>query len=262
MNYEIRAMSFAEILDTALRLVSNHFVLLVGLMAIANVPTALVAGYIAPAVPQAGEQVSPDEAMQMMTAAGGSFLVTILMLSILYPIAFAATTYAIGESYRGRDVGFGEALQKGTSNLIALIGTSILVTLFIGLGLLCLIIPGIYLSVAFIAVWPIMIVERRFGMEAINRSRALMSGNLMRALGVYVVAGLIGAVLGGAAQLAVGSIPVVGTIGSPLVQSAVGAYTAAAQMVLYFEVRCRKEGFDLEHLAGLVEQQGSVNASL
>ena len=31
---------------------------------------------------------------------------------------------------------------------------------------------------------------------------------------------------------------------------------AAAEIVFYFDIRCRMEGFDIEHLAALVEQQG------
>jgi hypothetical protein len=244
MQYEIRAMSFAEILDTALRLVSNHFVLLVGLMACAHVPAVLAGAYLEPNT--AFGQTRPSEAIVML---------------LLYPIAFAAAMYAIGRLYRGHQVGFREALDFVASHLMQLMGTSLLSGLFIGLGFICLIIPGLYLSLALTAVLPIMVVEQLYGMKAIYRSRELLTDNMLRAAGVLFVVWIITMVLGGAAMLALAFIPVVGTIGGALVQSVIAAYTASAQMVLYLEIRCRKEGFDIEHLAERVELTGETGVA-
>lgn len=254
MQYEIRAMTFAEILDTAFRLITNHFVLLVGLMAVANLPTALLATYV---TPNGGDQVTPEEVWLM----AGGFGLILILFSILYPIALAATTHAIGELYRGREVGFAEALRFGTSNLMPLVGTWILVTLFVALGFLCLVLPGVYLALSLVAVWPIMIIERIYGMRAIRRSRELMHGNLMRVLGIFLVVALIGGVVGAGVGLALGWIPGVNVLANPLIQSTSAAFGTAAQVVLYFEVRCRKEGFDIEHLAERVELQGEAGAA-
>jgi hypothetical protein len=262
MQYEIRAMSFAEILDTALRLVTNHFVLFVGLFAVMNVPMALVTDYLTPVLPQPGDEVAPDEAIDLVNSGIALLLSTVVMLSILYPVAIAATTNAIAEQYRGRDVSFGGALRYALENLVRVTGTWVLVTLILMLGFLLLVLPGIYLALSFALVWPVMIIDRLYGMQAIRRSRELMRGNFSRALGIFVVSALIGVVLGSGAQLVLGQVPVVGILATPLVQSVSAAYATAAQIVLYFDIRCRKEGFDIEHLASLVErQEGTVSLS-
>ena len=35
------------------------------------------------------------------------------------------------------------------------------------------------------------------------------------------------------------------------------AFASAVSVVFYFDIRCRKEAFDLEHLAGLVEDEAT-----
>ena len=46
---------------------------------------------------------------------------------------------------------------------------------------------------------------------------------------------------------------VLGVLGSGVVASVSGAYTAAVTVVLYFDIRCRKEAFEVEQLARIVE---------
>ncbi len=245
MSYEIRAMSFVEILDTALRLVTNHFVLLVGLMAIVHVPGGLVVAYMTADLAQVLDEISADQAAAVMTTGTAAFLVTMTVFSVLYPIMLTATMYAIDQLYHDREVGLGEALGQGMSNFKEVLGTWFVVTSLVSLGFICFVVPGIYLSLALVVVWPVMQIEKRFGMQAVRRSRELMNGNLLRAMGIFLVAGLAAGVLGGA----VAWIPFVGLVGSLITQSATAAFAAATQMVLYFDIRCRKEGFDLERQA-------------
>jgi hypothetical protein len=48
-------------------------------------------------------------------------------------------------------------------------------------------------------------------------------------------------------------VPVLGPIAQGFAQSLGVAYSAVVLVLLYFDIRCRKEAFDLEHLARLVE---------
>jgi hypothetical protein len=128
------------------------------------------------------------------------------------------------------------------SNLKERMVTWFLITSLVALGLICFIVPGIYLGLALVVVWPVMLVEKCFRMQAVRRSRDLMRGNLLRALGLLLVTAVASAVLGGA----VAWIPFIGFVGSLIVQSATSAFAAALQMALYFDIRCRKEGFSLQ----------------
>ena len=48
MGYEIRAMSFAEIMDTGFRIVRRHFGLIIGIAAALYVPVAILGALVAP----------------------------------------------------------------------------------------------------------------------------------------------------------------------------------------------------------------------
>ena len=53
-------------------------------------------------------------------------------------------------------------------------------------------------------------------------------------------------------------VPMVGPVFSGLASAVGTAYVSAVIVVLYFDVRCRKEAFDLEHLAQLVAAQPAL----
>jgi hypothetical protein len=242
MRYEIRSMSFGEILDAGFRLVRDQFVLLVGLSALVYVPLALVTDYF----------TRVAATMRHVGLGFGYAFVVFILVLIAAPIINAAITLAIGETYLGRPVSFGGCLRAGLSLIIPLTGTSLLWALGIFIGFMLLVIPGIYLVFAWMLTWQVAVLERRFGFGALQRSRELMRGNFLRGFGIIFVGMLIVSVLGGALQLALRYIPLVGPIGSGLAQAAGAAYTTAVMVLLYFDIRCRKEALDVELLAQLV----------
>lgn len=254
MHYEIRPMSLGEILDMGFRILRNHFAVLVGLAAMIYVPLLLM-GSVAQLILPQGAETSPDDIRAALPLLLGVLGAAAVWALVAWPVASAAITHAVGELYLGRSATFAESLRTGWSLVWPLSGTSLLVVLFVIGGLFLLIIPGIYLGLSYALVWPIMVLERRFGMAALRRSRHLMRGNLLRIAGLATVAGILTAVLSSAAQFGLGYVPVVGSLVSMLVRAAGTAFGTTFSVLLYFDVRCRKEAFDVEHLAQLVEQQ-------
>ena len=171
---------------------------------------------------------------------------------IVSPIVSAGVTFAIGEIYLGRSASVGQSLRAGTSMLLPIIGTSLLNFICVALGFVLLVIPGVYLMLSFLLLWQVMVLERRYGFAAMGRSRELMRGSLLRGFGITLAGGIIVSVVGGAIGLVVGHVPLLGPIGEGVARAAGVAYTSAVAVVLYFDIRCRKEAFDLEHLARLV----------
>ena len=105
---------------------------------------------------------------------------------------------------------------------------------------------------SFLLLWQVMVLERRYGFAAMGRSRELMRGSLLRGLGILLAGRIIVIVVEGGARFVVGHVPLLGPIGEGIANSAGAAYVAAVAVILYFDIRCRKEAFDLEHLARLV----------
>ncbi len=241
MAYQIRAMSFLELLDTAFRLLIDHFVLLVGITAAVSVPVAVL-----------NELASPGPGWFAWSSLGALVLVSLLLV----PLAPAALTHAIGETYLGRPTSIGRSFRAALRVVVPLTGTMLLVYLGVMVACLALIIPGIYLMLAWILTYPIVILENLSGMRAIRRSRELMRGNIWRALGILALGWVIVAVLDVVLEL----VPVPEAIANGLAQSIGVTYSSVVIVLLYFDARCRKEAFDLEHLARLVER-GATDAA-
>ena len=240
MKYEVRAMSFGEILDTGFRLVTNHFVLLFGIGAMLYVPLALIGAAMAAA---------PGLDGTSMAIIGVVWLVTL----VLSPVVTGAMTFALGEVYLGREVTVGGALRTGLSLVSGLVGTGLLATVLIVLGMIALLVPGIYLILAYVLLTPVMVFERTFGTRALGRSKALMKGNFGRAIGILLLTGIISGITGWSMNLVLGAVPLLAPVGSAIVQTLVASYSAAVVALLYFDIRSRKEAFDIEHLAQAVE---------
>jgi hypothetical protein len=250
MAYEIRAMSFAEVLDTGFRLIRDHFALLVGIGLVLYAPLAVLQELLTDV------QTSGD-ANTVTLVAAFSIIVASLALS---PIAQGAMTLAIGDVYRGHSMALGDAYRGGLRRALPLVGTYLLLSLGVALGILLLVVPGIYLMVAWMLATQIVMLEGIAGPSALSRSRDLLKGHMLRALGIFIVAAIIVSILQGVLQILLSGVPVVRGVANALVQSVGLAFYTAVGVVLYFDLRCRKENFDLEHLAQLVES-GSPTAT-
>lgn len=252
MAYEIRELSFAEILDRGLRLLRDHWLLLGAPAAALYVPLSLVlAGFD----PEAATE--PADLAPLFASLG----LLLLLSAIAFPVLSAAITHAIGEAYLGRDVTIGGALRAGLDILLPLLGTWLLAYLAILGGLLLLVIPGIYLMLAFLLVTQVMVLEHRFGARALGRSRELMAGHLLRGFGILLVGSVLVSLLGSGIDLGLGWIPLLGPVATGIAQAFGFAYTSTLGVLLYFDIRCRKEAFDLEHLSALVEASATTVSS-
>lgn len=271
MRYDIRAMSFGEILDTGFQLLRNHFVLLVGLGLVLYGPLALL-GVL-------------SEALGQSTAAGGTIglvgIISIgLSLIVIAPIVSTAIILALVKLYVGEPVTFGDALREALSLTLPVVGTSFLAGCVVGFVVLLMVAwvavaarvvggdhfsigmlalggaisagPVVWVFLSFVLLRQVMVMERVFGTIALRRSHELVKGHRGRAFGITLVGTTVVGIIGLGLQLAFGLVPFIGPFGSALAQAIGNVYTTAIAVVFYFDVRCRKEAFDLEHLANLV----------
>jgi hypothetical protein len=171
VNYEIRAMSFAEILDTGFRLVRDHFALLTGIGLVLYVPLAIAQELLGASTPQ-------EVNLQATLAA----LVIALLVVALSPIAQGAMTLAIGAAYRGQSTTLAGVYRVSLRRALALTGTFLLVALGILVGMVLLVIPGLYLMVAWSLAIQVVMLEGIAGSSALSRSRNLLRDHMWRAV--------------------------------------------------------------------------------
>jgi hypothetical protein len=147
-----------------------------------------------------------------------------------------------------------EALRR----MPALIGLGILGTLAIAVGLIALVVPGLYLTIGLLPAWPAVMLERRGPSSAIRYGLHLIKGHWWRSSALLTVAFIVAMVFYFAvfALLAM-VLPLVGandvamfTAASVVVVIVLGAvgvpFYGAVILALYGDLKLRKEGTDLE----------------
>lgn len=197
-----------------------------------------------------------NEAVPLTPAYGAAVLVQLLLAFL----AQAALIHTAVGFYRGRRVGFGEALGAGVRHLVPLIVISILFFFGLALGFTLLVLPGVFLLVKWSVTFPSRVVENAGIIGSFKRSWALTRDHWLPVFGfmlalIFVLLGA-GVVIGIVLALAFAGL---GFLGGPIAlgvlvlvqivfgtaQVAIGSGAAAA---LYDGLLTEHEGGDTEAL--------------
>ena len=138
-----------------------------------------------------------------------------------------------------RDFTAGELLRSGWHAVLPLIGFGILFGLGVGIGLVLLIVPGLFLLTIWSVGVPAIVVERAGVFEAFGRSHELVRGDGWTVFGAIVVAflvlwglGIVAVLLGAVIADAAGAI-----ILAIIVNVLAAPFAALVSSVLFFELR-------------------------
>jgi hypothetical protein len=139
-----------------------------------------------------------------------------------------------------RDHTVGSLARSVTPVVFPLVIAGILAGIAIGIGLLLLIVPGLFLLTIWAVLAPVIVIERREVMNAFGRSRELVRGSGWQVFGVIVFLFLLQLVVTGAIQAIANSVAdtVVGySVADLIVRLVVAPLSALAAAVLYFELK-------------------------
>ena len=202
----------------------------------------------------------------------GSLVSTTLNL-VLFTLAAAACFRAVSSTYLGQMPTWQASLSFAATRMLPLLGLSVLYFLGVIGGTILLIIPGIWLSVAWSLGYPALLSEGIGPAAALGRSFRLVRGRwwatfaalLVMYLIVAVISGILGLVVGATLVAAIDS-EVVAAVLLTMVNIISSLITlplfAAVLTIIYFDLRVRKEGFDLQLLAqGVGEDSRSYDSS-
>jgi hypothetical protein len=169
----------------------------------------------------------------VLIGAAISVIITALLQAALLRAAVLASI--------GDPVDIDQSYRFGLSKFASVLWVSILVGLSVAVGFLLLIIPGIIL-LGFLSVSvPAVVVEDVRGTNAMRRSWDLVSGQFWHALGVVVVAAIITAIIGGLIGAIGGGNRFLGALFTTIGQVVVAPYSALVTVLLYVDLRARKE---------------------
>jgi hypothetical protein len=263
MKFQIGAMTVGDILDRSMRLLMARLPTFYVINLIVLAPMIALQLALPLLTGQAtGGVVTPEAAMFALLGVLAAFL----LLLILQPIGTAAILHIIAQEFVDRSVTLGQAFAFALSRFGAVLGTSILFGLIWILGLMLCLVPGFIFWMWYVFYAQVPVVEGLSGMAALNRSKELTEGYRGRILGLILLMLVIGWVFQGAAamlQLVLRPEEVVFTDAGPqrtfhyqnyainvvvsqLVQILVVTFNAVCMTLAYFDLRIRKEGYDLE----------------
>jgi hypothetical protein len=244
----LRPMEYGEIFNEAFDLYKRNFGLFAGIGAVIYVP------------------------FYLLTALGERFpLVTGLAVLLLYiplVVANGAIIKALTDRYLGKEATIAGSWGYVLRRLVPYFFTAVLAWLMVMGGFVLLCVPGIIAAFWIYFVCNVMIVEDRYYSDAIRRSRELAAGQWLRILVIVLlslilylaVTGIV-AVLAGVQFALTASASRPGAVEVPLwlsltrgavqalMQSVVAPIVSLMNVILYFDVRVRKEGYDIELLA-------------
>jgi hypothetical protein len=246
------AMTTGALLDRAFRLYTNNFSLLLGITAAAYVPFYLI-------------MLAIESSFRGNVQAQGVDLTTLLFqiafmvlwASIAFPIAGGAATYAVSERYLGNDVTIGESLRLALMRFWTLSVAQIIATIRVMFGFFLLIIPGILWMLSYSLVVPAILVENQKATTSLRRSRDLVKGHRGKVFCVMVIINLlqvipilgVNMISGMIFNTDSGSGAVLNSAITNLASIFLTPLAIVATILLYYDMRIRKEGFDLEMLS-------------
>lgn len=272
---DLRPLGIGEILDVAIKVYTRHAgtlfklvtlvilpVQVVGLFVIlSTIPDALAGAGQNPFLPQQPTEPVPTfDGGDIATFFAGTILVALLNF-VGVTLATGASFKAIGDAYLGVTPTWRSSLRFSLRHLRSLLWVTFLVGLATGVGFIFCIAPGVWLWISFAIATPVLLTEGLRGTNAMSRSFNLVKNRWWQTFAVIglaaFLANLIGGIIGGGVGILtfteVGEnvllIQTLNAIATTIAAIIATPFQASVAAVTYFDLRVRKEGFDLQLLA-------------
>jgi hypothetical protein len=267
---QLRPLGVGETLDAGFRLLRHRFGALVLCALPFLVPFTIIGALVQGSIDEnAFDLDAPTTSANAGTTAAGQ-LVGGLIQGIATVFVIGACLRIVSAAYLGERVGAGEALGFTFRRAIALFATYLLVGVILGVAFVLVVLEPLTFPVLFLDLWiairlcvvfPALVFERIGPTAAVGRSWRLTKGHWWRLFGTLIVAGLItlvlqlvlggvaGGVLATSDNVSELTVAIVITLVNLIVLALTYPLLAAIVCAMYFDLRVRNEGFDLQLLA-------------
>jgi hypothetical protein len=171
---------------------------------------------------------------------------------VVYVLLGAVITLIARDVYFDRPPDVAQAFRTVGRRILPLLAVSLCVLVMLFIGLILLVAPALYPLARFFAARQAVLLEHAGFGTALSRASALSAGLKWHILGTLLLAGVLTFAVSFGVSLVANLVPshvvmrTIATIAAVCVQP----FFAIAETLLYYDLRIRKEAFDIEYLAG------------
>jgi hypothetical protein len=276
----LRPLRVGEILDVAIKVYRANFKTLIKAVLVIIAPVQVLNALLNSSVRSVTNRANSFTVNGNTAGFHGSDIATVILAGLAIALlgfvagqlASAASFRAVSEAYLGEEADWRRSLRFALSRLRSLLWLAFLHAIVLAVGFVLCVVPGIYLYGALAVATPALLFEDARGTKALRRSRELVRTRWWSTAGALLAASILTAIVQGAVSgVLVGAV--VGSHGNQLVADILGViagtassmvttpFLAAVIVVLYFDLRVRKEGFDLFLLAQRMGVDAPVGAA-
>jgi len=263
---DLRPMTLGEVLDHTFTLYRENFLLFVGIAAIPYL-VVLIGRFLfllsSRGTLRNPNNFSPGMLGGIILGALGAAAIWVILLGI----AQAATIWAVSELYLGRSASVRAAYANSKDRIMTVIVIIILVFLATvitsGVTFFLLCIPGIYLACRLAVSVPVAMVENESSIASMERSMELTKGYGWQIFLLFLLTFVISWVVSMFLEFPATIFTVKAALAKQQPSLGVMAYSYVANFMsqvlvgpigtisaslMYYNLRVRKEGFDIQHL--------------
>lgn len=273
----LRPLDIGDVLDETFRIYRRRFVPIITTMAVVVVPSSLLSLVVVLATGFSGPQFERAFERGDYTGAivgGLAFFVLGVATAVINLAAVGAITLIASSGVLGQQIGVGDAYRQAFSRWWSLLLAGLITGLTLSvLAITCIGIPfAVFIGLGWALSFPVIMLEGRGATDALGRSWELVRFNRWRQLVIWIlmilifyllvsvptgifsfVAGILAAVFAGN-QGAVMLVQTGNVLVNAIGQTLFGGILYITTTLLYYDLRIRKEAFDLEQRMPSPEQ--------
>ena len=262
----LRPLSLGEKLDVSIKICVANWQTLLKAVLVIVVPVEIISTLVSADYTTSSfdfstsSEQTPEESLDELNQQLGGLVISTGLRIIAVLLVSAACFRVIAQAYLGEPTDWRSSLSYALRHTGALFWAGLLWFLGVLFATLFFVLPGVWLYVAW-AFWvPALFVEGKRGRAALGRSYELVKGRWWRTFAVLAIGFVLAGVVSSIVQ-AVFVVPIFADSDNDVLVLALSAlagivglaistpFQAALLTVIYFDLRVRKEGFDLELLA-------------
>jgi hypothetical protein len=252
---EPRALGLADVLERAFALYRLHWKALMGFVAILVVPVQFLDQYLNRNFQQqviAGTQTSEADAVGAVVI---GLVIAAITLFVVQPLVNGGLARAVAMFHLGRTPTAGDILDGALPFLGSALLVMILYAFVVIGGLLLFVIPGIFFAIRFLFGVPAVVLEKEHGAEALRRSWTLTAGSFWRVFGIVLLVAILVAIASSIVTVPIvlatrnmASGWIIRAVAGSIVSVVTMPFSQLVTVLLYFDLRVRKEGLTLDRL--------------